>query len=168
MAAFKAVRELNYEKPPSETLSDIEKAFVLIGKVQKVDSEARKIQGKTKYGINRVKINAQVEVIDGKTKILFNGKSDDFGRIGLQKGIDNLINTMQNLDNTEYIPSKTAGVKPLWVISLVIEIFLAMIIGFGLRSVNFPPGLLIVLIIVWVAIFVYLVLSRIKASKAKR
>ncbi len=168
MSAFKTDREFNYEKNPADTLSDIEKAFVMIGKVQQIDRQTGSIQGKTKYGLQTVKIDAQVEVIDGNTKILFHGKSDDFGAVGAQKGIDNLINTMQNLDNTKYVPSKTAGISPLWVIAVILEITFSIIFVFGLRTGSIQTGVLIVLFIICAVLFIYLVLARLKASKIKR
>lgn len=164
MSAFKTVRELAYEKNLAETFADIEKAFIAIGKIQQIDRQAFTIQGKTKYGLQTVYINAQVEVADGKTKVVFHGKSDDFGAVGAQRAIDNLINTMQNLDNINYVPSKTSGVKPLWVIALCIQIALSIFISFGLRTGNFQSGLMIFLVIAWIALLIYLVLARLRSS----
>jgi len=164
MSIFETVQELVYGKSPSDTISDIENAFSQIGKVVWSYPESGIIQGKTKYGLNPVTIDAQVKTIDDKTIVTFRGKSSDMGAVGAQKGIENLISTMHNLGNTEYIPSKTAGVKPLWVIALCIQIALSFFIAFGIRTGNFQSGLMIFLVITWIVVMIYLVLARLRSS----
>jgi hypothetical protein len=132
MAAFQTDQEIISEKSQLDTFSDVEKAFIKIGKVQQVDRQACTIQGTTKYGLQTVKIHVRVEVIDNKTKVLFHGKSDDFGAIGAQNGIAKLVAAMQysNADGTEIPEVKASAGKILfmWIFALLgglIGIFLA-------------------------------------------
>jgi hypothetical protein len=165
MDLFKTVREVIYEKAPVDTLSDIEKAFGLIGNIQQIDRQAGNIQGRTKYGLNSVTIDAHVEPSDSKTKITFRGKSGDAAAVGAQKGIENLVDTMHNLDNPKFAPSKTGGIKPLQAIAVFLEISIIIFILFGLRSGLFSPGLMVFLIILFIILLLYLVLSRLRALK---
>jgi hypothetical protein len=171
MSAFKTDSELYYEKSPSDTLSDIEKAFGLIGKDQKIDLEACKIHGETLYGMVIVAIDAKVEVIDGKTKVLFHGKSR--GIIALEAktaGIDNLINTMKNLDNTEYTPSKTGGITSKQNSATMLNLVLVlcsvfMILGIILSGIQ--PVYMFVLCFILLNFIAYRLRSWAKSMKTK-
>lgn len=167
MSIFETVKELVYEKSPSDTISDIENAFSQIGKLISSQRKEGRIRGKTKYGLNSVAIDAQVNAVDGKTLVIFRGKSGDVGALGAHKGIENLINTMQNLGNAEYIPSKTAGVKPLRIIASSILLVLSIFIAYGLRTGYFQSGLMIFLVIAWIAILIYLFLGKLRSSNNK-
>ena len=132
MSAFKTVRELIYEKSPQETIVDMEKAFGKIGNVIKVDYETGKITGKTKYGLNSVTIDAEAKDFEGKTRIIFNGKSGDAAAIGAQNGIANLVAAMQysNADGTVIPEVKASAGKIIfmWIFAVLgglIGIFLA-------------------------------------------
>jgi hypothetical protein len=132
MAAFRIDQELVYEKSPAETLTEMEKAFAKIGKVVKLDYETGKLSGKTKYGLNEVIIDTEVTEYEGKTKIVFHGKSGDIAAIGARNGIARLVAAMQysNADGTE-IPEVKASVGKLifmWIFAALgglIGVFLA-------------------------------------------
>mgnify|MGYP001086064707 CR=1 FL=1 len=107
MAFFKAEKEYFVNQSPEEAINDLREAFERIGKSQNVDIDAGRITGKTRFGLQTVKIEATLTALEGQTKIVFRGKSDDAQGIGAQKGIERLFETMQNLDNLDYQPSKT-------------------------------------------------------------
>ena len=132
MSAFNTVQELIYERSPEDAIADMEIAFGKIGKVIKVEREIGKITGRTKYGLNSVTINAEVRESEGKTKIIFHGKSGDVAAIGAQNGIARLVDAMEysHADGTE-IPEEKASAGKLilmWVFAALgglIGIFLA-------------------------------------------
>ena len=127
MAMFKAEKSYVVDQSQSEVLNDLKEAFESIGKVQDVDAGAGKIKGQTRFGLQKVKIEATLEALDGQTKITYNGKSDDAQGIGAQKGIERLFETMQNLDNLDYQPSKT-GISFGQVIANVLAFIIGVII----------------------------------------
>ncbi len=133
MAAFKTVQELIYDKSPAEAITDIEMAFGKIGKVVKVDREAGKITGKTRYVLDSVTIEAEVHEYEGKTKIIFHGKSGDVAAIGAQNGIASLVSSMQHANTSgEEIPAVKASAGRL----ILMWIFVALggLIGIFLAS----------------------------------
>ena len=125
--AFKAEKDTIVNKSPVETFNDLQSAFERIGKVQESDVESGRIKGKTKYGLQTVKITATLEAMEGQTKITFHGKSDDAQGIGAQKGIERLFETMQNLDNPDFQPSKT-GISFAQVIANILAFIIGVII----------------------------------------
>lgn len=167
MAAFKFNKEINYKKSFDETMLDVQQAFARIGKVKKIDTKKGIIQGKTRYGLQSVKITVNVAAGQDKTVIKFNGKGDDVAGIGAEKGVENLIKTMQNLTDSEFVPSKTGGVTPLFVMASIIEVILFVIIVIGYRNNSMELGVLATLSIIWVILIVYLIVSRIKMNRKK-
>lgn len=134
MALFKAEKSYVLDQSQSEVLNELKEAFERIGKVRDVDVKAGKIKGNTRYGLQKVKIEATVESHEGQTKITFRGKSDDAQGIGAQKGIERLFETMQNLDNTAYQPSKS-GISVGQVAANVLLVIIAFIIGFTIENI---------------------------------
>jgi len=131
---FKIKKEYVYNKSLAETLKELQDAFERIGKVRSKDIEKGTISGKTRFGLQSVQIEALLEEVDGKTKIIFQGKSDDIQGIGAQKGIERLFETMQNLDNAEFIPSKS-GITFGQVIANIIAFVVALVIGFTIENI---------------------------------
>ena len=134
MAMFKAEKSYVVDQSQSEALNDLKQAFEQIGKVQDVDIKAGIIKGNTRYGLQKVKIEAILESQEGQTKITFHGKSDDAQGIGAQKGIERLFETTQNLDNLDYQPSKT-GISFGQVAANVLLVIIAFIIGFTIENI---------------------------------
>lgn len=167
MALFKAIKEINYEKPLIATLLDIEKAFTLVGKIQKIDRETYKVHGIARYGFQKVKIEVQVETVDDKTKVIFRGKGGDVGGVGAKGAIKNLIDTMHNLDNPDYVPSKTSGLSPKLIILSIIEIILFFIIVIGSNTGDIESSVITVLAIIWFALFAYILIIELKRKIAK-
>lgn len=133
MPAFQAEKEYLYNKSKAETLNDIEEALKRIGKVTRIDVENGVISGKTRFGLQGVKIKAVLVPEDGQTKITFHGKSDDVQGIGAQKGIERVFETMQNLDNPEFTPSKT-GITFGQIAANVLAVVLAFLIGYFIEN----------------------------------
>jgi len=133
MPLFRVEKECVYDKSAEETLKDLQEALEKIGKVKGIDVEKGTISGKTRYGLQGVKIEAALEAMDSKTKIIFHGKSDDAQGKGAQKGIERLFETMQNLENPEFTPSKT-GISFGQVFANILIIIIAFVIGFSIEN----------------------------------
>jgi len=71
--------------------------------------------------------------MDSKTKIIFHGKSDDAQGEGARRGIERLFETMGNLDNPEFSPSKS-GISFGQVIANILAIIIAFVIGFYIEN----------------------------------
>ena len=80
-----------------------------------------------------MKIEAALEAMDSKTKIIFHGKSADSSGRETQKGIERLFETMQNLENPEFTPSKT-GISLGQVLANILIIIIAFVIGFSIEN----------------------------------
>lgn len=164
MATFRSTQELIYDKSPDETIKDLEQALHLIGKVQEIDITQGRLIGKAKYGLQRVKLEARVAAHDQQTLITVLGKSDDIQGIGAQKAIERLFETMQNLDNTDFKPSKT-GVKWLPTLASVLLFIFAIIISIGMRTEQTSSAWFIIVAILSVILFVYIIAARMRTSK---
>ncbi len=126
---FSVDKEYIYDKSPEETLNDINAALEKIGSVKTIDHDNRKISGKARYGLQTAKIEAELEAIDSKTKILFHGKSDDVQGMGANKVIERLFETMGNLDNPEFTASKS-GISFSQIAAYILSIIFGLFIGF--------------------------------------
>jgi len=125
---FSTEKEYIYDKSPEETFEDLKNALEKIGSVKAIDSENGNISGKARYGLQKAKIEAKIEAFEGKTKIIFKGKSDDVQGIGAQKVIERLFETMKNLDNPEFTPSKS-GISLGQIAANLVAVIVAILIG---------------------------------------
>jgi hypothetical protein len=115
MAFGKITQEMIYQKSPDETLVDLEKALNKLGKVKKIDQAENTIRGRTRYGLQTVKIQATVNGNDDESIISFIAKSDDVRGVGAKNGIERLIETLDNVDDLSYEVSKTGLNQLQWV-----------------------------------------------------
>jgi hypothetical protein len=115
MAFGKITQEMKYQKSPHETLIDLEKALNNLGKVKKIEQTANTIHGRTRFGLQSVKIQATVNGNDDESIISFIAKSDDVGGVGARNGLDRLMETLENVDNLSYEVSKTGLNKLQWI-----------------------------------------------------
>jgi len=58
MPLFRAEKVYLYDKSPDETFEDLKDALERIGKVQDFDIDSGRIKGITRYGLQKVKIEA--------------------------------------------------------------------------------------------------------------
>ncbi|MEA3327073.1 MAG: hypothetical protein U9R53_07155 [Chloroflexota bacterium] len=133
MPLFRAEKVYLYDKSQDETFKDLKDALERIGKVQDFDIDSGKFKGKTRYGLQKVKIEATLEARDNQTEITFHGKSDDAQGEGARKGIERLFETMGNLDNPEFSPSKS-GISIGQVLANILIIIIAFVIGFSIEN----------------------------------
>ena len=133
MPLFRAEKKYLYDKSPGETFEDLKDALERIGKVQDFDIDSGRIKGITRYGLQKVKIEAILRARDNQTEITFHGKSDDAQGEGARKGIERLFETMGNLDNPEFSPSKS-GISFGQVLANILIIIIAFVIGFSIEN----------------------------------
>ncbi|MGB2963853.1 MAG: hypothetical protein WBB69_07700 [Anaerolineales bacterium] len=136
MALGKVTQETNYNKPAIETLADLEKALNSIGKVNSVDQTKFSIKGKTKYGLQTVKIEATINGIGDESVISFTAKSDDIGGVGAKDGLKRLIEVMANVDNLDFEVSKTGFDTPKWLMWAYILLGGLGILVIGIMLIN--------------------------------
>jgi hypothetical protein len=106
-----AGRQVPYSKPPEAAFDDVCRALELIGKIRQADKAALTIRGTCRYGFQAIDLRIQVGPRDGASLIDIRAFSDDIRASGARHGTDRLLETLSNLDNPDYKPSKT-GLSP--------------------------------------------------------
>jgi len=129
MAFGKITQEISYNQSTDKTLEDLKEALSRIGKVKSVDPDALLIKGKTRFGLQTVKIEATINGDDENSVISFVGKSDDIKGVGAKKGLEHLIETMGNLDDPNYKVSKTGldGLQWTYLLSGILGLIVFLI-----------------------------------------
>ena len=157
-----ATQDIAYNKSADETFLDVQKALSIIGKVKNTDKITLTIEGTSKYGLQSVKL--KVKNPQRKTSIIsISGFSDDVWAAGAKNCMKCLIETMNNLDNPDYKPSKT-GVEPMnmtlrLVGFIVASVLVAAIITWG--------NLLVVcgVVLLGFVVLVYFIIARMRFGK---
>jgi hypothetical protein len=88
-------RSIQYPKPADAAIADLERAFAAIGKVVEVSRVTSTITGKTRFGLQSVKL--RVSVIDqgaGRSVIQIQGFGDDVWGGSARKGTNKLIRAL--------------------------------------------------------------------------
>jgi hypothetical protein len=91
-------RTVQYPKSELETFADVERAFSSIGKVAEVSKLTLSLTGRTRYGLQSVKL--RVSVLwqgEGRSLIQIQGFGDDVWGGGARKGTDKLIRALEAL-----------------------------------------------------------------------
>lgn len=144
-----------YEKSPSETLVDLERAITRMGSVSKVDHEMQTVEGKIKYGLGaQTKVRAKVQQEGNESIIYFESAGGDvFGRAA-RDNVEHLLEAMKQADNPDF--EVTKATKKQWTrvgylaLSLVlILVFTVVFIAIGKPELSWIPALLIALIFYW-------------------
>ena len=159
MPLFRAEKVYLYDKSLDETFEDLKDALEKIGKVQDINIDSGRITGITRYGLQKVKIEAILEAKDNQTELTFHGKSDDAQVEGARRGIERLFETMGNLDNPEFTPSKT-GISFGQVLANILIIIIAFVIGFSIE--NQWISIIVLAVSVFVVNYIY---SKLKNAK---
>jgi hypothetical protein len=90
-------RTVQYPKSSLEALADLERAFSAIGKVVEISKSTMSITGKTRYGLQFVKLRVSVlDQGDAKSLIQIQGFGDDVWGGGARKGTDKLIRALES------------------------------------------------------------------------
>jgi hypothetical protein len=159
MSLGQVTQQAEYSKGPLETLADLERAWNLIGNVQSVDRTALSITGKTRYGLQTVKIQASVTGSETASKIRVVALSDDVGGVGAKDGVRRLLEALHNVDNPNYKPSKTGLSSTRLVLRIVFFLAIFLIVYWGLVSGSFPPWLVAILCVLGAGVFIYFLVA---------
>lgn len=90
-------RSVQYPRPALEALADLERAFSSIGKVVEISKLTMSLTGRTRYGLQSVKL--QVSVLDQGTNqslIQIQSFGDDIWGGGARKGTDKLLRALES------------------------------------------------------------------------
>lgn len=91
-------RTIQYPKSAPEALADLERAFSSIGKVVEVSKLTASITGRTRYGLQSVKLRVSVLSLGtGRSTIQIQGSGNDIWGAGARKGTDKLIRALESL-----------------------------------------------------------------------
>jgi hypothetical protein len=159
MPLGQATQETTYNKSADETLSDIQEALKMIGKVDNVNHANLTIEGSSKYGFQTV--NLRVKIIpQGETTIIsINGFGDDIRAVGAKKCMARLLETMDNLGNPDYKPSRT-GIKPFNMVLMLIGVILCVLIGIAVIGFSGSYLLRAAIFLVGLVLIIYFVSAR--------
>jgi hypothetical protein len=90
-------RTVQYPKSAIMALADLERAFSSIGKVVEISKLTMSVTGKTRYGLQSVKLRVSVlDQGDNKSLIQIQGFGDDIWGGGARKGTDKLIRALES------------------------------------------------------------------------
>jgi hypothetical protein len=91
-------RTVQYPKSAVETLADLQRAFSSIGKVSDVSKLTLSITGRTRYGLQAIKLRVSV-ISQGEHQSLvqIQGFGDDVWGGGARKGTDKLLRALDSL-----------------------------------------------------------------------
>ena len=89
--------ELDYGKRPELAFEDLRQALSAIGKVEEADPEAMFLRGRTRFGLQRVRIKLRVASSVHGSTISIHALADDLWGMGAKKGIDKLITALEGL-----------------------------------------------------------------------
>ena len=89
---------MQYPKSVVDTLADLEQAFASIGKVVEVSKLTASVTGKTRYGLQAVKLRVSVlPQGEASSTIQIQGFGDDIWGGGARKGTDKLLRALESL-----------------------------------------------------------------------
>jgi hypothetical protein len=87
-----STRTIQYDRPRTEALADLERAFGTIGRVVEVSIATGTIIGRCRYGLQSVKLRVSViDQGDGRSLIEIGAAADDVWGAGARKGTDKLV-----------------------------------------------------------------------------
>jgi hypothetical protein len=90
-------RTVQYPKSSLEALADLQRAFASIGKVVEISKLTMSITGKTRYGLQSVKLRVSVlPQGEGQSLIQVQGSGDDIWGAGARKGTDKLLRALES------------------------------------------------------------------------
>jgi hypothetical protein len=101
-----ATKEVEYDKPPLQTLGDLQSALSKIGQVSGVDEQEMTVQGTSRYGLQKVRMRLIVTPNGNGSKITAVSLSDDVWAAGAKNCNRRLFEALQNLNNPNYVPSQ--------------------------------------------------------------
>jgi hypothetical protein len=159
MSLGQVTQQVEYSKGPLETLADLERAWNLIGSVQSVDRTAHSITGKTRYGLQTVKMQAFITGSETASRIQVTALSDDVGGVGAKDGVRRLFEALHNVDNPDYKPNKTGLSSTRLVLRIVLFLAVFFVVYWGLVSGSFPPWLVALLCVLGAGVFIYFLVA---------
>src|SRR5262245_18844844 len=103
MPIGQATQSFDYHKPPDEACAAAQQALARIGQVTGAHSGS--IQGTSRYGLQKVKMQIVVAPQGSGSRIDVTALSDDVWAAGAKNCIARLFEALENLDNPNYVPS---------------------------------------------------------------
>ena len=154
-----------YGKTPPETLADLEKALNMIGSVKSIDRTTLAIQGKTKYGLQTVQVQATITGSGSTSKITLVALSDDVWGAGAKNGIQRLLGALENVENPDYKPSKTGISSTSLALRLASFLIVLLIVIGGWLTGYIPGWVMNVIYALGAGLLVYFIVARIRFGK---
>ncbi len=88
-------RSIHYQRPADVAFEDVKRAFSSIGSVLEASPLTRTVMGRTRYGLQAVRLRVSVHAVDdGTSRIDIQGFGDDIWGGGARKGADKLIRAL--------------------------------------------------------------------------
>jgi hypothetical protein len=114
-------------KSLAEAFADAEKALAIMGTVTSSNTSDCTLRGKTRYGLQSVKIAVSVRASGLTSIISATAQSDDVWNTGGKSAVERFYEALDNSDNPDYAPSRN-GATPLRTL-LAIAAFLLVLVG---------------------------------------
>jgi hypothetical protein len=163
MALGQATQNATYSKSADETFADVQKALNMIGKVTSADKTILTIEGTSKYGFGSVKLKVKINPQEKTSIISLSGFSDDVWAAGAKKCMKRLLETMDNLGNLDYKPSRT-GMKPVNM-ALILIAFILQFLEFSAVLANLPSLVSGGVKLLGFVLLVYFIIARMRFGK---
>ena len=127
-----------YTKPVAEAFSDAQKALSAIGRVTNSDPIRHTLQGKTRYGLQGVKLQITITHSDAGSTVCASANSDDVWDAGGKSAVKRFHDALKSVDDPTYSPRKN-GLTPLQTTAGV-SAFLLILLGI-MALIRWEPGL---------------------------
>lgn len=169
MPLGQTTRDTTYSKYAEETFGDVQKALSMIGRVEKADQATLTIEGTSRYGLQSVKLKVKITPRGETSDVTLVGFSDDIRAVGAKKCIERLLETMGNLGNADYKPSRT-GIKPgnmaLRLAGFIILVLILLLLGSTAIAIGgFLGWLARGVLLFGLVMLVYFIVARMKFGK---
>lgn len=135
---FAMIERQEYPKSVADAFMDAEKALAAIGVVKDSNLERYTLRGKTRYGLQGIKISIDVTPVNAGSAIRAIAKSDDIWDAGGKSAVKRFFEALGRADDPTYVPRKNA-LTPLQTTSRVIG-FVAILLGV-MALIHWEPGL---------------------------
>lgn len=158
MPIGQATQDTVYAKPPAQTLADVRKALDAIGRTVSVDGAAGTLQGVTRYGLQQVQIKVSIVPDGAGSKIAVVGLSDDVWAAGAKNGLKRLLESLENLDNPNHVPSPS-GMGALRL-ALTMIAFVAVLVVVLVSLLFAPPWVTGVVLALGFGVLIYFLVAK--------
>lgn len=93
-----SVREVHYQRGADQALRDVEAAFATIGKVLDSSPLTRTVTGRSRFGLQRIKLRVSIhDRGDGTSTLQIHSFGDDIWGGGARKGTHKLLRALDDV-----------------------------------------------------------------------